>query len=134
MSQRDFDIHTFRSVLKSLPEHLPVSDAMSDYANSWYDSQREHMLGWFAAQGTRGVGSYTRQKPNWSARTTYNRLLCPGAVIWIAEALGVNDELVKRAAEEAQAEPNYRRRCGMIRKHIPWEMIAAKAAERMSKS
>lgn len=132
MTANDFDVRAFARMFEDLPEHLPISDAMSNgYEDSWYTSQREHMCGWFRAQTTTGSGSYTRKEPNYSARTTYQRLASAPAMIWIAEALGVDADVIERAAAEVEEEPEPRSHCGIIRQHIPWEVIADKAAEMM---
>lgn len=45
-------------------------------------------------------------------------------MIWIAEALGIPKETLERAVADVRAESDKRRRCGIIRKHIPWDTIA----------
>ncbi|MEW6891931.1 hypothetical protein V3M60_10270 [Trueperella pyogenes] len=92
MSEIDIDVRRFAKLLAKLDAHLPISDAM-EHADPqkngrWWSSQREHMSSWFASQATTGSGAYTRQEPNLSAKTTYNRLQSPEGLIWIAEALG----------------------------------------------
>ncbi|WP_394255856.1 hypothetical protein [Pseudoclavibacter helvolus] len=81
------------------------------------------MISWFAAQNSLGAGAYSRKTPNTSARVTYNRLLCPAAFVWMAEALGEDPEVVQAAAGAARAEPNARKRPGLLRKHLPWSRI-----------
>lgn len=68
--------------------------------------------------------AFTRKPPNVSARTTFNRLLCPATFVWMAEALGKNPEAVQAAADAARDEPNARKRAGLLRGHLPWERIA----------
>lgn len=82
------------------------------------------MLAWFGAQSGLGTGKFTRQAPNASARTTYNRLMCPAAFVWMAEALGEEPAIVKAAADAARAEPNARKRSGLLRAHLPWTRIS----------
>lgn len=133
-SQNDMTTREMVRVLRGLKPHLPISD---DYerrqpqkTGSWWSSQQEHMVGWFSAQNSRGSGAYTRATPNTSARTTYNRLLCPAAFIWMAEALGENPAIVQATADAALAEPNARKRPGLIRKHLPWDRIYELASRR----
>lgn len=129
----DFDVLVFAMILSTLPPRLPISDAFDRSRteivdDSRYADQREHMVGWFRSQVTRGGGSYTRNNPNTSARATYNRLLNAASLLWIAEALGVDGRVVRAAADEARAEPEYRRRSAIVRRHIPWDQVAARAA------
>lgn len=129
----DFDVLDFSRMLARLPEHTPISDDFEEVnpqeRGVWYSSQRQHMAGWFQAQATKGSGAYSRDEPNRSARRTWQRLASPGGMIWIAEALGVPDETLKQAVADVRAEPEKRRRCGIIRRHIPWEMIAPLASK-----
>lgn len=124
---RDMHVSDFARILAHLEPHPPITEAYDDVAGQrqgvWYTSQRQHMVSWFRGQLTRGSGRYTRAEPNPSARTTYNRLFSPGAIIWIAEALGEEPTVVRNAADAAQAEPNLKKRPGILRKHLPWNRI-----------
>lgn len=130
---RDFTNIQFSKLLQRLEEHPSISDAYEQHhpqkQGAWYSSQREHMVSWFRSQSTLGSGKYTRSTPNRSAKTTYNRLLSPGGLIWISDALGADPALVKHAAEAAIAEPEYRKRCAVIRAVLPWALIAELAEE-----
>lgn len=141
MTGDDIYIPDFVRVLKRLKPHLPISDwydsepGLEDSGNHsrntgvWYSSQKEHMVGWFSDQLTLGSGSYTRQKPNRSARTTYNRLVNSGSLLWIAEALGEDSSVVQAAADAALSEPNQKKRPALIRKYITWSRIAELARQ-----
>ncbi len=136
MSEIDIDVRRFAKLLAKLDAHLPISDAM-EHADPqkngrWWSSQREHMSSWFASQATTGSGAYTRQEPNLSAKTTYNRLQSPEGLIWIAEALGADTALVQRVAEEALTIPR-RSRSAFIRSYLPWELIAQLAKSRQGR-
>lgn len=63
-------------------------------------TEREHMVGWFRANETTGSGHYSRNEPNRSARLCYNRLLNAASLLWIAEAVGVEQLTVKQAYEK----------------------------------
>lgn len=130
MSSIDFDVREFAQLLSTLPAHLPLSDAMEQAdpqkTRRWWSSQREHMSVWFDSQATTGSGSFTRQKPNRSARATYNRLQHPEGLVWIAEALGADKKLLQQVTNEALSI-NRRKRSGFVRQHLPWDMIAALA-------
>ena len=85
--------------------------------------EREHMAIWFRANETTGSGSYSRLEPNKSARRCYNSLMNAASLLWIAEAVGIDEPTVERAYEEAAAAGDYRRACGAIRRIITWDMI-----------
>lgn len=130
MATEGLDLTTaeFSRILRDLEPHLPISDAFEQRAlqgqEGRWDSQRTHMTKWFAAQSTKGTGAYTRDVPNSSAKRAYNRLQCPEAMIWIAEALGAPTTLVQQAVDEMDANPDRRVRSRIIRQFLPWEMIA----------
>lgn len=132
-AEPDFTTTEFAQILSQLEPHLPISDSfetvLPQKTGAWWKSQREHMVVWFRRQDSLGSGKFTRRAPNTSARTTYNRLLAPAAFVWIAEALGVDAELVQAAADSARAEPNARKRPGLLRRHLPWSLIAEHARD-----
>lgn len=126
----DDDIHVrdFVRVLQTLQPHLPISDQYEldrpQKTGAWWSSQQEHMVKWFGNQDSLGSGAFTRQTANTSAKITYNRLSCPAAFVWMAEALGEDPDVVQAAADTARDEPNARKRPGLLRRHLPWERIA----------
>lgn len=123
----DLHVDEFALVLQSLEPHLPISDAYErdcpQLQGAWWSSQQEHMVTWFQSQNSQGSGAFTRKIPNVSARKTYNRLLCPAAYVWMAEALGEDPNEVQAAADAARAESNPRKRSGLLRRHLPWTRI-----------
>ena len=94
----------------------------SSDSGRWRHNQKEHVLTWFASQPTRGAGAYSRKTPNTSARITYNRLMNPAMILWIAEALGEDPQVVQAAGEKVLAVPS-RSRAGAARKVLPWSRI-----------
>lgn len=133
LTNRDFAL-----LLSGLASHMPISDEYDRVSGQatgrWWSSQQEHMVSWFRSQETTGSGAFTRRSPNMSARTTYNRLQCPGALLWIAEALGVDESIVKAVADMSAAEEEKRRRSALIRRHIPWAMIEGAAERRIAET
>jgi hypothetical protein len=129
-SKRDDDIRVseFVRVLQKLDSHLPISDQFErdcpQLRGAWWTSQKEHMICWFGEQNSRGFGAFTRAGPSVSARTTYNRPLCPAAFVWMAEARGEEPEALQAAADAARAEPSARKRPGLLRRLLPWGRIA----------
>ena len=47
------------------------------------------------------------------------------SLLWIAEAVGIDELTVKIAYEAAVGAGDYRRACGAIRKIITWDMVYA---------
>lgn len=127
----DIHIRDFVRVLERLEQHLPISDQYEldrpQKTGAWWSSQQEHMVRWFGNQDSLGSGAFTREVANTSAKTTYNRLLCPAAFVWMAEALGEEPGVVQAAADAARDEPNPRKRPGLLRRHLPWNRIASLA-------
>ncbi len=136
MPAPDFDVVEFAALLRSLPPHLPISDAFeasqTQGSDSRWPTQRLHMTRWFEAQASLGSGQYSRSAPNHSSRIAYQRLQSAYALVWIAEALGANAAPLQTAVDDAAAEPDHRRRMGLLRRHLPWDMIAELATRRLA--
>ncbi|PPG41357.1 hypothetical protein C5C30_08175 [Rathayibacter sp. AY2B5] len=130
----DLDVRQFVRILRGCEAHLPISDQYEkdrpQRRGAWWSSQQEHMVRWFGNQDSTGSGAFTRATPNTSARVTYNRLLCPAAFAWMAEALGEDPAVVQAAADAARAEPEARRRPGLLRRHLPWDRLLELALAR----
>lgn len=124
MQMNDIDVSLFAEMLCYLEPHPEMTEKLHRWKKP-YTSEKAHMCIWFMSQETTGSGSYTRIAPNSSARTTYNRLLCPGGMLWIAEVLGEEPERLKAAAKSArEAEKKYWRNRGQgFRDVIPFERI-----------
>lgn len=111
-------------------DHYPYSDRyiaeVHDSPDKGGRTEREHMVDWFTGNQTTGTGSYTRETPNQSARRCYNRLMNAASLLWIAEAVGIDELTVKQAYEAASTAGDYRKACGAIRSIITWDMIYEK--------
>ena len=134
MNDIDFDVYKFARILARLDAHRPISDAFeatyTQKGGRRWTSQRQHMTSWFRSQATTGSGAYTRNQPNRSAKVTYNRLQSAEGLLWIAEALGADAAIVQAAADEALATKRGPSRCAVIRRHLPWSLIADLAQSR----
>lgn len=96
-----------------------------------YQTERGHMVHWFELQDSNnGTGPYSRKRPNKSAKAAYNRLQTVPGLLWIAEALGADTELLHRATDAANAVKDHRRKCGAVRGVIPWDYIHDLAGEK----
>jgi hypothetical protein len=82
-------------------------------------------------------GPYANQRMHWTlwlgdnkaheAATIYNRILCGPMLLWLAEASGVPLEQLERAEQAALAVgPPSARRCGALRRIIPWACVQEK--------
>ena len=127
----DIRCRKLSDILASKSDHYPYSDKyiaeVHDSKDKTGRTEREHRVEWFRANETKGSGAYSRQVPNQSARRCYNGLMNAASLLWIAEAVGIDEPTVRRAYEAAVAADDYRRACGAIRKIIAWDMIYALA-------
>lgn len=126
----DMRAPSFARVLNGLKPHTPIADkweAMRPPPSKWWHDQRQHMVAWFSQ--AEGPGAYGRRKAQ-TAGQTYNRLLCPPALLWIAEALGVDRDTVRAAANAAWTKKHIAAQCGEIRRHISWQEIHSRARDR----
>lgn len=113
----------FAHILVRLPRSFYVSDLWDEHRpprSKWWYSQRAHMAHWFG--GAESPGAYGRKRPQ-TAKQTYNRLLSPGGLLWIAEAVGVDEGVVREAARAAWRMSNVRSQCSEIRRVIPWSLV-----------
>jgi hypothetical protein len=93
----------------------------------WYSSQKEHWLGWLRYYD--GPGAYGRQVHRGrSAAFVYNQVVNPQMLIWLAEAVGVERQVVRRAAALALRRHTMSAMSGAIRQAIPWEEIHPRLA------
>lgn len=103
----DFDVLDFVRLFRRMPEFPPITMEYADYLGTdytrWiYRSEQEHMMSWFNGQTTKGIGAYSRNTPNRSAKRTYNRLLNATSVLWIAEVLGADQSLLRAAVRDSK--------------------------------
>ena len=118
----DFHNTELAAVFAHLPEQPEVKKWLQYLRVSW-DYEQLHMVSWFSGQLSLGSGDYSRSRPNHSARVTYQRLLNPYSLLWIAAALGEKEETVRQAAEMAEQRQTYKEKCVVIRNAIPFSRI-----------
>lgn len=98
-------------------------------------SRLVHQDGKDRAASTWSNGS-ARTRPREAARTAgrlrtpardrcCNSLMNAASLLWIAEAVGIDELTVKIAYEAAVGAGDHRRACGAIRKIITWDMVYA---------
>ena len=88
-----------------------------------YAYEQFNMVFRFSDQLTHGSRYGFQRKHNFSARKTYNSLMEPRSLLWIAAALGEDPEVVKRAAEEEKTAKTKAEKSKIIRGVIPFERI-----------
>lgn len=120
-----------RTIVGRLPEKLPLTDSFDvgrDRSLRWYSSQREHLLGWLGEYDT--PGAYGRKNPGQDAKFFYNHFRCAPGLLWLAEALGEHDEILKFAIRDMKdANLNPSSQCAAFRRAVPWDRIAELAEE-----
>ncbi|MFT3730799.1 MAG: hypothetical protein QM780_05130 [Hyphomicrobium sp.] len=114
--------------IKALPERAPHTEALERWLRRgpvWYSSQKEHWLGWLSHYG--GPGAYGRKVFDHDAAFAYNHCGCPPMALWLGEASGVDQEIVRRAGRAAvKMNGTFSAKCGIIRHHVPWHEIEAR--------
>ena len=107
----------------SVIPHEADDEAFCESIGVRYNYEQLHMCVWFAGQITNGAGQYSRDEINYSARTTYNRLLNPYSLLWIGVVLGADKADLKAAAEEMKSKKTNAAKCGTVRNHVPFDTI-----------
>lgn len=120
----DINIYDMIEIMAFMVPEPPVTKEIDLWGTVAKD-QKGHMIGWCSSQPTKGKGAYSRSKGNESTRTMYNRFLNPGGLLWMAEVLGENEAVLRKAVKAAaDAEKvNYRNRCTAFREVIPFDRI-----------
>jgi len=118
------DLHNtvLAAAFARLPDQPEVAAWLTRIPVSWTYDQL-HMVTWFSGQLSLGSGKYSRSRPNHSARVTYERLLNPYSLLWIAAALGEDRQLVTDLGDAIRPLYTYREKCELIRSRIPWKRI-----------
>lgn len=88
----------------------------------WYSSQKQHLLGFWGEYTT--AGAYGRKNTDRDAKFAYNHLRCAPALLWLAEALGEERDVLEKAmAAIRTAGSNRSSQCAAFRKVVPWSRI-----------
>lgn len=94
----------------------------------WYKTQKEHWLGWLAEQN--GPGYYGRKTWGHDAEYIYGHIQCAPMLLWLAEAFGVPEVKIRKAAKAVVAAGrNYARQSAALRREIPWQAISCAISE-----
>lgn len=127
------DAKGLRAVIEKLPNHGEYSQKLEAHKRlainriPWYKSQKEHWIGWLKEYD--GPGFYNRKNQTGrDAKYIYNHIMCSPMVLYLPEALGVSQTLIKKAfnAVIKSGDPGMAKQCGMIRKILPFELVEPK--------
>ena len=119
------------------PLHKRLEQALQEglgFGNAWYNSQKEHWLGWLAEYD--GPGAYGRQtrQPR-DAQYIYNHIQCAPMLFWLAEAVTIPEDTLEQAFIAVLAAPKKNAsQCATFRKLVSWGNIEVRllALERNS--
>jgi len=90
--------------------------------NAWYESQKEHWIGWLFHYNS--PGAYNRKTTKGrDARFVYNHIVCPSLLTYLADASGVSRRLVRQAKRIEQTNKTEMQKAGEIRSIIPWRLV-----------
>ena len=120
LPEDDVDVIDLARVLAHV-EPVPADEAFCREIGVDYHYEQLHMVSWISSQITLGGGHYRRSEPNCSGRVTYNRLLNPRSLLWIGTVLGADREVLRQAAREAEGKKTNAARCGIVRRHVPFD-------------
>jgi len=99
-------------------------DSQREQKTVWYETQHEHWLGWLNFYD--GPGAYGRKGSGYSAEFAYNHIVNPQMLVYLAEAAGIADKTVRKAAAEALANRStMSSMSAAVRRVVPWKTIEA---------
>ncbi|CAM3260289.1 hypothetical protein TSHO111613_13400 [Tsukamurella hominis] len=123
-----------RAVVLSLPARQPITDEYERWptpSNTWYEHQQQHLDGWLNEYNT--PGAYRRTRLDGDARDFYQHFRCVAGLLWLAEALGIDQALLRDAIVDViAAGANPSSQCGAFRRRVPWTMVEPLAAEQLA--
>ncbi len=126
----DFHNRDMAMMFAHIPYNAEIANYLWEVETSW-EYEQLHMVTWFSGQMSLGRGYYSRKKPNHSAKITYQRLLNPYSLLWIAAALGEDREVVLKAGRTIKGQKSFMIMSNMVRKEIPWDRIYELALKKL---
>lgn len=113
-------VSALRKAIKRLPSDLPIHNP-----NKWYITQKQHWLGWL--NDYPGSGAYGRRTDiARDARYAYNHIVEVKMLLWLAEAIQLDAELLEKVRAEIKSEKTLMGKSGKVRQHITWDTVAYK--------
>lgn len=97
------------------------------FHGKWYGSQREHMLGWLVFQQCEAIRKGIDPDQN-MAGPMWSRLKCSPLMFWLAEASGVEADILFQAQQAAIAATAINPKDGnphgrLMREVLPWNLV-----------
>lgn len=129
MNSKDMDVLEFARKISMLTLDTPISkqydEKYGQKEGCWWSCQREHLTVWCLHQPTVGIQGFERNKPNYSARKMYYHFGRPETLLWLAEALGEEENKLLNIIKEIENLKNPRKACNVITREdcIPFERI-----------
>lgn len=114
--EQSISIAQFINAIRSLPEDKPQVTP-----GKWYRTQKQHWLGWLGEYS--GPGAYGRKTYNRDAKFAYNHIVCPEMLVYLARAIPLRPELVKKVDEAYLAGSTDMAKSGAIRKAATWSEV-----------
>lgn len=106
------------AAIRKLPADEPVHTP-----GKWYMTQHEHWIGWLSEYD--GPGAYGRDASvKRDAKFAYNHIVESEMLLYLATAAGVDKRKVSIARESASAGRTLMQKAGVVRRHLPWPIIA----------
>lgn len=115
--EKEISIDQFIRAIDRLPE-----DDSKDTPGKWYQTQKEHWLGWLGEY--KSPGAYGRKTGvRRDARFAYNHVVCPELLLYLIHAIPLRPELIEAAEKAYTVGSSQMEKSGAIRKVVPWEEI-----------
>jgi hypothetical protein len=129
----DISVSDLRRVVKQLDTEQPLTDAYEmrtvGRGSGTYANQRQHLIGWLGEYNS--TGYYNRKNPSTSGKTFYNHFRCAAGLVWLAEALGEDQEVLAGAIAVIEAgSSNPSSECAAFRRAVSWDRIVELVAAR----
>lgn len=125
-SLKDLDVEDFARRISMLDKPTPLADqydlTYGQEKERWWTGQREHLNVWCQFQTTEGFKGF-KHEPNHSARRMYNNFGRPETLLWLAEAVGIEEEKLDAVVSKISNNLPASSRCKDLRKIIPFDAI-----------
>ena len=123
---QDMDVLEFARKISRLSIDTPLENKYDEEygqrSDRWWSCQREHLTVWALHYPTKGIGNFTHEPSN-SSKKMYNKFGRPETLLWLAEALGENVDLIQRIIEKISDNSNSGSRTRIVREHISFDRI-----------
>lgn len=137
------DVRKYARLFDTFDATYPISKRFEQEdqqkVDRWWASERQHMGCYFASRRLTGRpdGDRKPRQPNLSAAAAYGALRHAEGIMWIAEAVGVDDAVLWRLYEEIFYAPEAPARGGSRVRHLreknnlPWSLIHDLSRDRL---